>query len=583
VAPWQPRDVMRIAYVIPAYPPLASQPFVVNEMIAVQEAGHEVVVLPLYAGERGGVHHGTFARFRPVAVLAPALCDARTAAVALGVLLRHPWRAARTLAGLHWAAGTSLWSHLRLVAVTPKALAGGWRLRRLGVERIHAHFANQTADCAAIAAGVAVLPFSFTAHAYDIYSTAPRQRNATLDWKLRHAARIFAVSRYARDLLRGRLSAADHGRVWTAYVGIPTALFRLEPQPADASGLRLLCVARFQEKKGLDTLIDACALLRDRGVRFHLRLIGDGPQRDELRAQVTRLALDGQVELPGPMPQEDVAQALRDCHVFVMPCRRDRTGDMDGIPTVFMEALASGRPVVSCAVSGVPELVRDGETGLLVPPDAPASLADAVQRLAADPALRARLGSAGRILVERQHDQDRNARRVVELLAGGAESAVDAARSPVLTPLEESPQARSRRSGMAGTVPLEAPRPGAVLSRALRLRCPRCGHGRLYDGWLSMQERCPACGLVYEREQGYFVGAMYVNYALTAALGLGGVILLDQLIGLSLTQQLLLAVPVMLLAPVLFFRHARSFWLGLEYFVSSLDQRSMRRGRRRSG
>ena len=135
---------------------------------------------------------------------------------------------------------------------------------------------------------------------------------------------------------------------------------------------------------------------------------------------------------------------------------------------------------------------------------------------------------------------------------------------------------------MAGTVPLETPRPGAVLSRALRLRCPRCGHGRLYDGWLSMRERCAACGLVYEREQGYFVGAMYVNYALTAGLGLGGVILLDQLVGLSLTQQLLLAVPVMLLAPILFFRHARSFWLGLEYFVSSLDQRSMRR-RRRSG
>jgi uncharacterized protein (DUF983 family) len=97
-----------------------------------------------------------------------------------------------------------------------------------------------------------------------------------------------------------------------------------------------------------------------------------------------------------------------------------------------------------------------------------------------------------------------------------------------------------------------------------------------------MRERCAACGLVYEREQGYFVGAMYVNYALTACLGLGGVILLDQLVGLSLTQQLLLAVPVMLLAPVLFFRHARSLWLGLEYFVSSLDQRSMR-GRRRSG
>jgi uncharacterized protein (DUF983 family) len=135
---------------------------------------------------------------------------------------------------------------------------------------------------------------------------------------------------------------------------------------------------------------------------------------------------------------------------------------------------------------------------------------------------------------------------------------------------------------MPVTVPLDPPRPGVALVRALRLRCPRCGRGTLYDGWLSMRERCPVCGFIYEREQGYFVGAMYVNYGLTALLGLGGVLLLDDLIGLSLTQQLVIAVPVMLLAPVLFFRHARSFWLGIEYFVSGLDQRSVRRGRRPS-
>ena len=126
------------------------------------------------------------------------------------------------------------------------------------------------------------------------------------------------------------------------------------------------------------------------------------------------------------------------------------------------------------------------------------------------------------------------------------------------------------------------PRVRRVAGRALRLRCPRCGRSPLYAGWFRMHERCAACGLRYEREQGYFVGAMYVNYALTAVLGLGGVLLLDALIGLSLTQQLLVAIPVMLLAPVLFFRHARSFWLGIEYFVSSLDQRSMRRGGRPS-
>jgi glycosyltransferase involved in cell wall biosynthesis len=418
---------MRIAYVIPAYPPLPSQPFVVNEMIAMQDAGHSVVILPLYAGGDATLRHGTFTRLRPAAVLPAPLCDWRTAGLACWVLLRHPARSLRALLGLHRAAGRSLASHARLLAVTPKALAAAWRLRRLGVERLHAHFANQTADCAAIAASVAGLPFSFTAHAYDIYSTAPRLRNATLDWKLRHAARVFAVSNFARDLLRARLPAPDRDRVSTAYVGIPTALFRPEPPPPDGDGLQLLCVARFQEKKGIDTLVDACALLRDRGLPFRLQLVGDGPLRAELETQVARLGLSGHVALPGPMPQEEVARAMNACHLVVMPCRRDRTGDMDGIPTVFMEALATGRPVVSCAVSGVPELVRDGETGLLVPPDDPGALADAVARLAADPALRARLGAQGRALVERQHDQDRNARRVVQLLAGEPAPAAETA------------------------------------------------------------------------------------------------------------------------------------------------------------
>jgi len=412
---------MRIAYVIPAWPPVASQPFVVNEMIAMQEAGHEVVVLPLYAAPADPVRHGTFGRFRPVAVLPPALVDPGSIGLALATLLRHPWRAARTLAGLHRGAGKSGWSHLRLTAVTPKALAAAARLRRLGVEHLHAHFANQTADCAAIAGGVAGLPFSFTAHAYDIYSQAPRQRNATLDWKLTHAARAFAVSNYARDLLRARLPESERGRVSTVYVGIPTTLFRSEPPPDDGDGiLRMICVARFQQKKGLDTLLDACGLLRDRGVRTHLTLIGDGPERPVLEERIARLSLEDVVDLPGPKPQEEVARALAAADCFVMPCRRDSTGDMDGIPTVFMEALATGRPVVSCAVSGVPELVRDGETGLLVPPDDPAALADAIARLAGDAGLRARLGAHGRALVERQHDQDRNARRMVELLTDAA-------------------------------------------------------------------------------------------------------------------------------------------------------------------
>ncbi len=407
---------MRIAYVIPAWPPLPSQPFVVNEMVEVQSAGHELTVLGLYRRPADAVRHGTFERLRPAHVLSAALVDPLSLLLALWTCCWRPLRVIATLAGLHRAAWTNPWAHLKIVAVTPKALAAAWRFHRLGVAHVHAHFANQTADCAALAASVAGIPFSFTAHAYDIYQSVPRQRNDTLGWKLAHVARAFAVSEFATRLMRTRLAPGEDGRVQTAYVGIPMELFREAPPPDPP--LRLLAVARLCEKKGLDTLVDACALLRARGVSFTLRLFGDGPERAALEARAVAHGLTDLLHFGGAVPQEEIAREMRACHAFVLPCRRDRNGDMDGIPTVFMEAMATGRPVVSCAISGIPELVRDGETGLIVAPNDAAALADALARLAADPGLAARLGAAARALVERQHDQRANARRMIGMLTG---------------------------------------------------------------------------------------------------------------------------------------------------------------------
>jgi glycosyltransferase involved in cell wall biosynthesis len=413
---------MRIAYVIPAYPPAPSQPFVVNEMVEVQDAGHDVLIVPLRADPRSNVRHGTFARLCPRAVLAPALFAPRVLALAFVTLVTRPLRVLRTLAALHRAAGLNPWAHARLAAVTPKALAAAWWLRRAGVGRIHAHFASQTADCAGIAGAVSGIPFSFTAHAYDIYSKVPQVRNETLGWKLRHAAQAFAVNAFAAERLRKQAPVTARDRVHVAYVGIPVDLFQATPPPTHDGPLELLCVARFQEKKGLDTLLEACARLRADGIPIRLRIHGEGPLRASLAAQIARLELGDAVLLGEAIPQEEVARRMQACDLFVLPCRQDRTGDMDGIPTVFMEAMATGRPVVSCPVSGVPELVRDGETGLLVPSEDAVALADAIARLARDGELRARLGRQGRLLVERQHDQRRNARRLIELMnaPGGA-------------------------------------------------------------------------------------------------------------------------------------------------------------------
>jgi uncharacterized protein (DUF983 family) len=118
-----------------------------------------------------------------------------------------------------------------------------------------------------------------------------------------------------------------------------------------------------------------------------------------------------------------------------------------------------------------------------------------------------------------------------------------------------------------------------VLARALRLRCPRCGRARLFGSWFTMDDPCPACGLRYEREQGYFVGAIYVNYALTTAVTLGTVLGLDALVGLSLAAQLGIGIALGALVPLVFFRYARSLWLAIDFLMSRADNRSTRRNR----
>ena len=406
---------MRIAYFVSSYTYPRLPTFVVNEMNEIQKAGHDVVVVPLYSAPPSPVHHETFARLKPLAILPGSLCDAKV----LGTFLARHWSTLRTLIALHWSAGLNPYTHASLLAILPKALATSWRLRRLNVDHLHAHFATHTTTCAGIAGVVSGIPFSFTAHAYDIYCTTPKLRNDTLCWKLRHAHKVFAVSEYGANLLRQRLPIAHRDRVHTVYVGIPMHLFRPEPSPPRDGMLHLLCVARFDEKKGLDTLIDACALLRKQAIPFHLRLYGDGPLREALADQIARLELGEHITMSEPIAQEEVTRQMAACHLFVMPCRKDqRTGDMDGIPTVFAEAMACGRPVVSCPISGIPELVREGKTGLLIPPDNPSALAEAVARLAGDDTLRIRLGQQARALVERQHDQRLNARHLLACLTG---------------------------------------------------------------------------------------------------------------------------------------------------------------------
>jgi glycosyltransferase involved in cell wall biosynthesis len=207
--------------------------------------------------------------------------------------------------------------------------------------------------------------------------------------------------------------------VHLVYHGLSADFARLlatDPHAPPANGtLRVLGVGRLVAKKGFDVLVDACAVLRERGVPFEALIVGqDDKHGDAIRTRVTQLGLDDRIRLPGAMGPPELLDQYRRASALCMPCRL-LPDDRDGIPTVLVEAMAAGTPVVATAVSGIPELVTDGVNGLLVEPEAPEQLADALVRLHEDTALAQRLRGAARETIDERFDGDRLARELAAL------------------------------------------------------------------------------------------------------------------------------------------------------------------------
>lgn len=281
------------------------------------------------------------------------------------------------------------------------------RVRREGVTHIHAHFATAAAEVARDAARLAGVPFTVTAHAKDVFAAA---NAAVLPRRLTGARAVVTVSAHNADHLRTRLPGMD---VHLVRNGIPDAAC-VERDPTGP----VLAVARLVEKKGLDVLVEAVALIDD--PTLTVEIVGGGPLEGALRTRAAAAGVGGRVRFRGPLDADGVADAYRRCSMVVLPCRVAADGDRDGLPTVLGEALARGLPVVSTDVAGIKELVEHEVTGLLVPPDDPAALAAAITRLRAVPDSAERLAAAGRRRVREEYAPADGARALQAVFAGRA-------------------------------------------------------------------------------------------------------------------------------------------------------------------
>ena len=266
----------------------------------------------------------------------------------------------------------------------------GVRLREGGINHVHAHFAGLAARTAFWIDKFFGIRFSFTAHANDIF--APLNFEIGL-YKLVNAARLIVTETdYAAEFLRERFpDRAD--RIHRIYNGLDLAEFR----HADFSAAppAIVAIGRLIDKKGFPDLIHACRLLKDRGQLFRCEIIGEGPVEKELRAQIDRLDLQNCVKLLGAKPQHEIAERLAAGTVFVLPSVIGPDGGMDNLPTVIMEAMATGLPVISTAIGGIPEMVVENETGVLVPAGDAGALARAIEKVIIDLPLARHLGENG--------------------------------------------------------------------------------------------------------------------------------------------------------------------------------------------
>lgn len=282
--------------------------------------------------------------------------------------------------------------------------------RELNIAHLHAHFAHSPTSVAMFAAEMSGVPFSFTAHAKDIYTSDPVQ----LAEKIRKARFVVTCTRYNKEFLE---NLAGHSReVHCVYHGIDLELFfahALTRTPAPP--YTFLTIARIVEKKGLPDILAALALLAREGFPFRWVLIGSGEDKEAIRARVRELDLEQHVEMTGTMAHEDVLERFRQADCFVLGCKVAANGDRDGIPNVLAESMALGVPVIGTRVSGIPELVDHERTGLLVDATNSAELAAALKRIVTDQALRAQIIPAARQRVTEVFDNRKLIHELVDL------------------------------------------------------------------------------------------------------------------------------------------------------------------------
>ena len=356
------KSIKKIAYLAPEIPALSAT-FVYQEILQLEKMGLKINSVSIHrpinkalSPELEKLEKKTFYLYEQSSL--------KVATTNLLLAVLSPIRYFTTLATVFSdTSRVGIFSHVGKGLIFRFIIAAGFvrYLKENNIEHIHANFAHIPTDIAMYAAALHGISFSFISHANDLF-----ERGWLLKEKVARAKFAVTISEYNKIFL-GDLGA-DKKKINVIHCGVDTSSFNARDEKELASPPLLGALGRMVEKKGFDVLISACDILKKEGVVFKLQLAGGGPLKTELENMASSLGVLDVIDFIDSISHEKVPAWVKSLDLFVLPCQKDKHGDMDGIPVVLMEAMLSGVPVITTRISGIPELVVDNVTGLLCEP-----------------------------------------------------------------------------------------------------------------------------------------------------------------------------------------------------------------------
>jgi len=408
---------MKIAYVLKRFPRF-SETFIVNEILELEKQGVEVEIYALMLPPEDEIRHENLALIKAPVFYLPLKDQSKHICILQGSAIDIPSEKGldKSLTDpsfifddLFPGKKSSAAIHLSFQAYALAMLASG-----RGVEHFHAHFATDSTTVALIASRISQIAYSFTAHAKDIYHTyvSVEKDKALLEKKINEASFVITVSEFNRQHLNVITDNQSKDKIMRLYNGIDLSKFT---SSGKKNHRQFIAVGRLVEKKGFSYLIDACAILKSNAVKFKCLIVGEGPERETLIDKINEHGLQDDVFLLGSQTQDVLKTTINQSEFMVLPCVVTDSGDRDGLPTVLLEAMSMSLAVISTRVAGVPEIIDDKETGLLVAPNNPQQLSQAINQLLDNSETVLNMGGLARVKADRLFNLSANVTELKQL------------------------------------------------------------------------------------------------------------------------------------------------------------------------